>query len=240
MNTPGIFDDFLPSAYPYRYEVELVVGVLAGGVPTDPKVAEGWLKTKLGLDKGEELRAAVAQTMAERGVAAVEAGEEIPDDLLDDAVAEVVAAKQLNGFKRMDGPGSELCIEGRHVKAMLKEAANIRWAKERWGPTSKGTRSFFAEHVFVAEPFIGLGVTEPSDIHQRFVHTWRGSGIQYEEVVVDAHVAFTVYTDTDFDSVTGKGDVWPLLWLTAQSNGLGASRSQGYGTFKVTKFERVK
>jgi hypothetical protein len=48
--TTSIFEGFRPAAYPYRFDVELVIGTLAGGTPTDPKVAEGWLKTKLGLD----------------------------------------------------------------------------------------------------------------------------------------------------------------------------------------------
>lgn len=226
----SIFEKFRPSAYPYRYDVELVVDTLAGGTPTDPKVAEGWLKTKLGLDPGDLLRDEVAKVMVERGVTDLE-----------EAVGAVVADKHLNGFRRMDGPGSELFIEGRQVKAMVKEAANIRWPKDRWGPSSKGTKSFFAEHVFVAEKRIGLGVTEPSAIEQRFVHTWRGNGIQYEEVVNDARVAFTLYADFDLDSESKNckaGEGWALFWLTAESNGLGASRSQGFGTFSVEKFER--
>lgn len=226
--TTSIFEGFRPAAYPYRFDVELVIGTLAGGTPTDPKVAEGWLKTKLGLDPGDLLRDEVAKVMVERGVTD-----------MDEAVGAVVADKHLNGFRRMES--GELFIEGRQVKAMVKEAANIRWPKDRWGPSSKGTRSFFAEHFFIAENRIGLGVTEPTAIEQRFVHTWRGNGIQYEETVTDAHVAFTLYCDYDLDAETKnckKGEGWALFWLTAESNGLGASRSQGYGTFAVTKFER--
>ena len=144
----------------------------------------------------------------------------------------------------------QLHVEGRHLKAMVKEAANIRWAKDRWGPTKKGTRSFFAEHVFIAERCIPLWTSTPAGllapvleatrIDQRFVSTFRGTGIQYEEIVDPAIVMFTIHTDHDFSSEKDKGgEVWPLLFLTAEANGLGASRSQGYGTFSTTRFEQI-
>lgn len=248
----SVFDEYRPEAYPYVYEVELTVTDIAGGTPSDPRVAEGWIKTKMGLDDTEEIRAMVARSMIERGLAAEDG--QVPDDALERAVAETVDAKHLNGFKRLpagdrDAPGT-LYIEGRHLKAMLKESANIRWAKDRWGPTKKGTRSFFAEHVFVPERQVPLrtvdtqgGIhlaTEPTRIDQRFVSTFRGTGIQYEEVVDPAIVRFTIRTDHDFSSENDKGgNVWALLFLTAESNGLGASRSQGYGTFTTTRFEQV-
>lgn len=215
----SVFADARNDVYQYRYAAELLVGELHGGIPSDPKVAEGWIRTKL-QPADDILRELVVSTMADRGVTAEEALEQVD------------ALKHLNGFKRT-GAG-ELYIEGRQVKAMIKEAANIRWAKERWGVTRKGTRSFFAEHVFVPETVIGLGVSEPSGVSQRFVHTWRGSGIQYEEYVADAKVAFTVVTDHEF---TDKQ--WAELWVTAEQNGLGATRSQSYGVFDVTRWERL-
>ena len=213
------FDRYRSKAYPHVFTGELVVSQLAGGTPTDPKVAEGWLRTKLGLDNDDLIRDMVARTMLERGVDA------------DQAVEQVVEHKHLNGFKRR--PDGELYIEGRHLKACIKEAACIRWPGDRWGPTRKGTKSFFAEHVFVTDDILGLGVTEPTLVAQRFVHTFRGNGIQYEEVVSDATVTFTVVTDHDFTA-----EQWGLLWLTAEANGLGASRSQGFGTFTVTKWTK--
>lgn len=214
----SVFDKYRAKAYPYTFTADLHVGVIAGGTPTDPKVAEGWLRTKLA-DKDDLIREAVAEVMVERGVTADEA-------------AEVVNAnKHLNGFKR-DERG--LYIEGRQAKAAIKEAANVRWPKERWGPSRKGTLSFFAEHVFVQEDRIPLGVTLASGINQRFVHTWRGSGIQYEEYVADAKLTLTIATDYDFST-----EEWALLWLTGEQQGIGASRSQGYGRYEVTRWERM-
>lgn len=216
----SVFAKYSPKAYPFVFGIDLLVGVIAGGTPTDPKVAEGWLKTKLGVDKESLIREAVAEVMVERGVTA------------DEAVAAVDANKHLNGFRRDE---SGLYIEGRQAKAAIKEAANVRWPKERWGPSRKGTLSFFAEHTFVMEDRLYLGVTEASGINQRFVHTFRGSGIQYEEYVTDAKLSFTVTTDYDFSA-----EEWALLWLTGEQQGIGATRSQGYGRYEVTRWERLK
>jgi hypothetical protein len=215
----SLFDDLREQAYPHRFRATLLVATLAGGVPTDPKVAEGWLRTKMA-DKDDLIREMVATTMAERGIPAEE------------AIAEVDSLKHLNGFKRnADG----LYIEGRQVKAAIKEAANVRWPKDRWGPSRKGTLSYFAEHVFVVEDTIPLGVVEASGINQRFVHTWRGTGIQYEEYVTDAKVSFTVVTDSE--ELTR--DRWGMLWLTGEQQGVGASRSQGFGRYEIVEWESL-
>lgn len=204
--------------YEHRYDATITVDRLVGGIPTDPKVAEGWLRTKLG-DKDDLIRDMVAKTMIERGIDA------------DEAASEVDQLKHLNGFKRDEDGG--LYIEGRQLKACIKEAGNIRWPKAKWGPSNKGTRSFFAEHIFVVEDQLPLGVDVPTGIHQRFVHTWRGNGIQYEEYVDHASFDFTVITDHKFsDSEIAA------LWITAEQQGIGATRSQGFGRFQVTRWER--
>lgn len=212
----SVFDDYRTKAYPHTYNGTLLVATICGGTPTDPKVAEGWLRTKMA-DKDDLIRQMVAETMTERGVTAEEATEAVMVD------------KHLNGFKR-DSEG--LYIEGRQLKAAIKEAANIRWPKDRWGPSSKGTRSFFAEHVFVLEDRLHLGVAEPTGISQRFVHTWRGNGIQYEEYVEAAKINFTVVTDHKFTA-----EQWAMLWLTGEQNGIGATRSQGFGRYEVVRWE---
>jgi len=218
----SVFDKYRAEAFPYRFSGTLHVGVICGGTPTDPKVAEGWLKTKLGVDKDDQIRQMVADTMVERGVQ------------VDEATELVNAQKNLNGFKR-DEHG--LYIEGRQLKAALKEAASIAVAAGKltqrgWGKTNKGLLSYLAEHVFVVEDRLHLGVTEASGIAQRFVHTFRGTGIQYEEFVEDAKVDFTVISDHDFSAKE-----WAAIWLCGEQNGIGASRSQGYGRYEVTRWE---
>lgn len=229
----SVFQKYKAKAYPNNFAVTIQVGAICGGTPTDPRVAEGWLKSKLGIDKEDLIREAVAEVMVERGLTA------------DEATEVVSANKHLNGFKRDE---NGLYIEGRQMKAGIKEAANVRWPYPQtvWGPNGarkggtkgegrgKSSPSFFAEHVFVLEDRIHLGVTEASGVNQRFVHTFRGSGIQYEEYVTDAKLSFTVASDHDFTD-----EQWALLWLTGEQQGIGASRSQGYGRYEVVRWDRL-
>jgi hypothetical protein len=221
--THSVFAKHATKAWPFKFTGTLHVRNIAGGTPSDPKVAEGWLKTKLA-DKDDLIREAVATTMAERGITA------------DEAAAEVDMLKHLNGFKRDD---QGLYIEGRQLKAALKEAASVAVASGKlnargWGKTNKGLLSYLAEHVMVVEDRLHLGVTEATGITQRFVHTWRGTGIQYEEYVEDAKVDFTVIADHDFTD-----EQWAMIWLTGEQQGIGASRSQGFGRYEVTRWEQV-
>jgi hypothetical protein len=217
----SVFAQFAAKAWPYSFSGTLHVTTIAGGTPSDDKVAEGWLKSKLA-DKDDIIREAVAKTMVERGITAEEAATEV-DNL-----------KHLNGFKR-DAQG--LYIEGRQLKAAIKEAASVAVASGKlngrgWGKTNKGLLSFMAEHVFVVEDRLHLGVTEPTGIVQRFVHTWRGTGIQYEEYVEDAKVDFTIKADHDFTN-----EQWAMIWLTGEQQGIGASRSQGFGRYEVARWD---
>jgi hypothetical protein len=223
---PSVFEKYAARAYPYHYAGELTVTRLVGGVPSDPRIAEGYIKTKLAI-KDDLIRQAVAEVMAERGIDAEEA-------------AKVVAGQSVNGFKR-DADG--LYIEGRQLKAALKEGANVAMAVEKlprkWGQTKKGIESFVAEHIGVVEDRLYLGngngpVHEPDGIQQRFVHTFRGSAIQYEEYAENVHLAFTIESDYPFTE-----EHWAMIWLTAEQQGIGASRSQGYGRFTVTKWEET-
>jgi hypothetical protein len=219
----SVFAAFASKAWPHTFSGTLHVVNIAGGTPSDDKVAEGWLRTKLA-DRDDLIREAVAKTMVERGITA------------DEAAAEVDNLKHLNGFKR-DEQG--LYIEGRQLKAAIKEAASVAVASGKlngrgWGKTNKGLLSFMAEHVFVVEDRLHLGVTEPTGIVQRFVHTWRGTGIQYEEYVEDAKVDFTIKADHDFTN-----EQWAMIWLTGEQQGIGASRSQGFGRYEVARWEPV-
>lgn len=219
----SVFDSYRVKAFPFRYAGQLVVGTIAGGTPTDPRVAEGWLRTKLH-DRDELIREAVEQTMVERGISA------------DEATKLVDSEKHLNGFKRDD---RGLYIEGRQLKAAIKEAANVaagagKIPGKKYGTTNKGLLGFVAEHIFVVEDRLHLGVDQPTGIVQRFVHTWRGTGIQYEEYVEDAKVNFTIAADWDFGEA-----FWAMLWLTGEQQGLGASRSQGFGRYEIVEWTPI-
>lgn len=241
-NGYSVFDEFDAESYKFRFRAELTVANLIGGVPTDQQVATGWLKSKI-QDQDDTIRELVAKTMLERGVDSEEATRIVNE------------FKNLNGFKRLleDGLGhdeavkGQLHIEGRQVKAALKEAVSVAVAAGKlemtgWGKTRKWLSTYFPEHAFVTQTAIPIfqkdeegnliPVMAASNTLQQFVHTHRGSSIQYQEEVEGAVIQFDVVTDHPF---TPKD--WAMIWTTGQRNGLGASRSQSYGTYKVTLWE---
>lgn len=234
-----MFEEFKDEAWPFGFSGTIRVDRMAGGTPSDPKVAEGWIRSKLA-DKDDIVRDLVATTMNDRGID-VEA-----------ATAVVDMNQHLNGFKRFrcddcppkgllcDAVGvHELFAEGRQLKACIKEATSVAVAAGKlkargWGVTNKGLLSFVAEHVHVTEDRLPLGVYEPSGVAQRFVHTFRGNGIQYEEYLEDVTFDFTVIADYEFSDRE-----WALIWLTAEQQGIGASRGQGFGKFHVERWEKI-
>lgn len=224
------------SVWKYRYTATLFLDSITGGTPSDPKIAKGWLATRLGGEAGKDalLEQRLKTVIAERAGADPEA---MPSDVMDAALEE--AAVNVDGFKRTtDG---HLYVEGRTVKAMIKENASIGLGSgvvpARLGLTKKGAPSFLAEHVMVVEDVIpitrnGAPLTEPDTIDQHFVHTYRGNSIGYSEVCSNVEVTFTVVSDLDLT------DLWPVVWSLAENNGLGARRSQGSGRFVVTTWDR--
>lgn len=259
---PSVFAEVGSGLFSYRYEVEIHVGTLVGGIPTNRNVAEGWIRTKMGLTVDDQVRAEVEKVMETRGV---------PPDA---AAEEVALERHLTGFRRDFGTPlaradqlkatttgfvlegerkvftpeearrtfGELYFEGRQVKAGMKEWLMIGVASghieaTKWGRTSKAAKGFFAEHVFVEEEAILLGITEASRVDQAFVHTFRGTGIKLEEKVDDAILKFTLISDFDF--ATKDKLFFDKVFAIGERNGLGASRSQGFGRFSTIRFERV-
>jgi hypothetical protein len=222
------FEKYIPKAWPYEYSGTLHINRIAGGVPTNPNVAKAWIETKLGKQTDDIIRKQVVETMTQRGVS------------MEEAVELVDSNKHLNGFKRDKAHENTLYIEGRQLKAAIKEAASCAVAVGKlpsrgWGATNKGSKAFVAEHICVVEDILHLGVTEPTGIAQRFVATHNGTGIQYEEYVDDVDIDFTVITDHKFPE-----EQWAMLWLTGQEQGIGATRSQGYGRYTVTRWDAVR
>ena len=66
------------------------------------------------------------------------------------------------------------------------------------------------------------------------MHTQYGSAPHYKEYVTDCDINFTVITDYKFEP-----EHWAQIWLTGQEQGIGASRSAGFGRYTVTRWEQV-
>lgn len=206
---------------------------LVGGVPKDPKLIEGWLRSRAGIEDSQDLRMAVLRTLSE-----VEgAGANATGEAADDVAAALMAQKRTTGFK--SAPDLGLYVEGRQIKAMLKESTNIVFAGERWGPTRKAARSFFAERVFVDPDRIPLGVAEPSGVETIIGHisgpTGPRSTLGNYEYVLQPVIEFRVLTLRDCIDA----EQWRDIWCLAQENGFGTLRSQGFGRFDVIAWERT-
>jgi hypothetical protein len=217
---------------------------VVGGTPADPKLMEGWLKAKAGIEDEEEVRRAVLRTAREIGI---EDPEALTYDELEAAIAKV-ADLSTNVFKR-DEVG--LYIEARQLKAALRESVNILFAGQKWGKTNKGPKAYFVERVFVGPARLhllrpssfptsgGLPVQNADGIDTHVGHV-RGAGgersiIVRAEYVERPSIEFRVLSA--FDAITP--DWWALVWLHAQENGLGAQRSMGWGTFDLEDWRPV-
>lgn len=230
--TTSVFADKSTGLYT-TYECEISMrGKLLGGVPKSPEIIEGWLRSRAGIDKDEEVRQAMLRTLVELGA---EVTPDMSYEQLEEASKALAAVRSTNGFKRND---AGIYIEDRQIKAAIKEAVNILYAGERWGKTKKGPRGFTAERVFVSPPEINLGKKEPDGVELMMVHatTPRGpmSSLSYHEYVERAVFRFQIQVVRD--EIAAEN--WPEIWLLCQENGIGACRSQSYGRFDVTHWSQ--
>jgi hypothetical protein len=227
------------------YAVQLsFTGKLFGGSPFDPELVEGWLRSKLGITDEEELRAWMRKHIAEtEGLDP----SNVTDEEIAAAIEQNAAEKKAQGFKRTPNENAPY-IEGRHVKAMIKEATNIAFpqGEHKWGRYKnttgkevggKSPLSYVAERVWVPE--VPIVVAEESDGYEfavGHIDDWRGrrSTIGYFEYCEKPVLNFEVNVLDDCLS----HEQWARIWQVAEGNGLGARRSQGGGQFAVTAWSQ--
>jgi hypothetical protein len=222
-----------------------------GGIPMNPKIIEGWLRSKAGIEQEEEIRRAMLRTLLELGA---DVSPDMTFEELERASEGLAAQRQTNGFKVDEGG---LYLESRQVKAMLKESANILYpyTGPKWGMvqkvvTKKGTteikdtggksaKSFIAERVFISPDRLRLDRADPDGIELFIGHVTGPSGPQstltYHQYVERAAIEFNVLVCRD----EVRAEHWPEIWVHAQENGLGALRSQGFGRFDIEQWEPV-
>jgi hypothetical protein len=224
-----------------RYAVTLVMrDRLMGGIPKDPTIVEAWLRQKAGItNRTEDLRQFMLRTLSELGHPVTP---EMSWEEIEELSERVSAVRHTQGFKS-DERG--LYIESRAIKAMIKECVSILYPYQapnqvgRWGPTRKAALNFVAERVFVEPDRVYLGRERPDGVELFIGHTTGPQGprsnLTYHEYVERAELQFELLVAGDLV----PHEAWPRIWALAQENGLGALRSQGYGRFDVTRFDRV-
>jgi hypothetical protein len=206
-----------------------------GGVPKDPHLVEAWLRTRAGISDEDELRNAWLRTLAELGV---DLSEQMSHDAAVAASRKLAETRLTTGFKVDAERG--LYIEARQVKAGLRENVNVLHGSQRVGPTRKGARGFFAERVFVTPDRLYLDRREPDGIELIIGHLGGPQGprsvLSYHEyVAAPATIDFTVLVAEDCI----PQDWWPRVWTLFEQNGLGATRSQGFGRFDLVRWDRA-
>lgn len=210
---------------------------LMGGVPSDPKIVEGWLRSKAGISNDAEVERAMHRTLRERGVDLAAISPDAQMEAMYAASEELASEVHTNGFKR-DERG--LYLESRCVKAGIKEATNVLFASERWGKTKKGAKSFLAERAFIDPDRLHFGAQEPAGVYTWVGHVAGARGKQstlgYYEYMEGASIRFQVRSTRD----EVAGEQWAYIWVQLQELGLGALRSQGFGRFDLTRWDRVE
>lgn len=223
-------DNLLPRMWA-KYAVELTFDdEIRGGTPKSPDVIDAWLRVKMG--EGSAVEQLAQTTKEQMGVASISEEER-------KKLKELVWC----GFKR--GKDGMLMHEGRCIKAMLKECSNI--LKDFVGVTA--LKSKVADHFFVVEDEISLGVPEPTGASQGFVHTITPAGpvdaLKMTDYVKGATIRFTVQclnepmATRDKLSKIDTGELLKLLLAYGCFIGTGAERGQSRGRFTVTKLERL-
>jgi len=216
---------------------------VCGGIPKDQKLIEGWVAANMPEVSAEKQAKLVAKTAAE-----------LP------AATEEKAEKMWTTFK-VAKPDGYIFIEGRQIKAMLKESANIlrealitseksEKGKDKAAEKAKSRftaiRSKVAERLFVEEDRVvfdrnGKRLTEPDGSEERAIHVMTAQGPRdalkrTDFVAAPATISFHLKWVND--SVVDI-ELVKIFFEHACENGLGADRSQGNGRFAVVAIEPI-
>lgn len=234
------------------YQAEISMNSwLVGGIPSDPDLMEAWIRKNMGVTREDEIQRLTAQTLIEIGALS-------PDDVSDPNVsyqsveeaARVVAKKtSMTVFKR-DTDG--LYAESRTLMACLREAVSILFPYQapdnigKWGITKKAANGLFRETVSITPERIPILVPGPEGTLVRAVeptgnflftgHVQNRSMLGRHEYIEDAVLRFNV--NVVLDAVPEAA--WEYIWVQAQQGGYGAMRSQQYGKFAVTAWEKIR
>lgn len=206
------------------YRLTIHADDLAGGLPVDPRLIEAWQQKHWSRRADLVLKPGDPQTPEEAAQRTTE--------LLAGVTTE---ESNWTTFPREPGTG-RLCIEGRQVKAALKEAANIVKSMEAFHVRGKPVplRSKLAERVFVVERLIPIlpERTEADETVERPIHVMTAQGPRdaLKRADVVRHVDLVCTLKVLNDGLFTKQMLERLLEYAGQ-NGLGTDRSQGMGVF---------
>jgi len=243
---------------------------LMGGTPKDPNIIAGFIRTKGIHSNEDELKMQIFNTMRDVGYQVTPdmsleelmvAQDHRPNLTLEELaidekikqdedrkveISERVAdLKNTVGFKSDD---NGLYLEGRAVKAAIKESANIMFGGERVGPTRKGFKNYVAERLVVVEDKVYLNREQPDGVETFTGHVTGPQGprstlTRYEYVekpILTFHIKELKLMQ---NSKNGKAaltdEQWEQLFVSMEVQGMGAIRSQQYGRFETVEFTKI-
>lgn len=204
------------------FRLEMTIDRLVGGIPRHPAIVERWQEARW--KDHAKLQPGDPTTPEEAANRTIE--------LLGEQVHEEVAGIW-TGF--VEHPDGGLAIEGRQIKAMFKESANILRTMIKVGGKVIPLRARVAERVFVQPNMLSLGVAAPTGTIERPIHVMTAQGprtalkrtdyVDGAKIVCELRVLNDgVITEAILDSILTH----------AALNGVGADRSQGQGMFTYT------
>jgi len=210
----------------YRVELEFVREIV-GGIPKNPEVIKAWVMSR-----------------AKRSGKTEEEAKKLVEKISEEVDADVEAEKTWVTFKKDE---NGLYLEDRNVKAMFREAFSVLGLFSGKGAIA---RKQLFQHGFVIKPWRiyfkrnGKLIREPDGFHERTIHvmTMLGprSALKREDYVKPpVTVEFEVWIVKSRGVITEE-HLRDALEVASEAIGLGASRSQGFGRFKVVKFKSKK
>ncbi len=201
---------------------------LRGGTPKNPSIIDAWLRSAV-KDKSR-IHMLIDEAKADLGIDKMTEAEEA-------ALVSGLKDSSWNGFRR--DPERGLFLSGYKVKAMLKESANI--LKDAIKITAFKKR--VAEHVFVMEERVFLGVDKPDGTDECPIHVMTRQGprtsLKRMDYVERPRLTYHLQVlNLPLKRNTDDAQIWPSAFLVpifdcAEKQGQGADRALGYGQFKV-------
>ncbi len=204
------------------------------------------IKEKLLAGKPANLDAAAAM-IAARGLGDVlEAKlQEVTDPAEREKLAQAASTVGFCEFYRREGkPG--IWFPSNQIKACWRE----NWSVLGYRNSERGSRGAIAEGTFVyavsddpiEQQWIYLG-EKPDGVYTGVAHTTGPSGpvssIKRHEFVIRPRITFEIAIERELNALKLPDDKMARTLYHAGEHGLGASRSQGFGTFVVENIEEV-
>lgn len=204
-----------------RYAVTIAMRErLCGGTPKNKELIRTWVEARTGF-ADEQTDAQTAEAVA--------------------TMTEDVAEKSWIGFPTDEG--GALFIWARQIKAMFRESMTmLRITTKQVGSKQILQHGFEIKAPGTGSDRIPLGKDQPDGTDESAIHVMTAQGprtaLRRMDYVLRARLSFEVWvlkTEAAEKRHIGKDDIVRML-AHAQENGLGASRSQGYGKFDVVEF----